>query len=154
DGIFPGRGAWEAPLRATPARMSLLLLSHGSGGDGPNLAWHAEAFAVQGWIAAAVDHPGDRFGDQTPDGRFAVWRRAPDLSTAPPGCSPTRRSASASIASASERPVTPRAAWRCSSWRARACGRALVFMPVCTLPGRVVAAPVCVDIATAPERGR
>jgi len=25
-------------------------------------------------------------------------------------------------------------------------------MPVCTLPGRLVAAPVCVDIATAPER--
>ena len=80
DGIFPGRGAWEAPLRATSARVPLVLLSHGSGGDVSNLAWLAEAFAVQGWIAAAVDHPGDRFGDQTPEGRFAVWRRAPDLS--------------------------------------------------------------------------
>jgi predicted dienelactone hydrolase len=82
DGIFPGRGAWEAPLRTTPARMPLVLLSHGSGGDGANLAWLAEALAAQGWIAAAVDHPGDRFGDQNPDGRFAVWRRAPDLSLA------------------------------------------------------------------------
>src|SRR4029453_6714154 len=80
DGLFPGAGAWEAPLRTTPARMPLVLLSHGSGGDGANLAWLAEALAAQGWIAAAVDHPGARFGDQDPDGRFAVWRRAPDLS--------------------------------------------------------------------------
>src|SRR5262245_33565066 len=79
DGIFPGRGAWAAPLRTTPGRMPLALLSHGSGGDGANLAWLAEALAGQGWIAAAVDHPGDRFGDQSPEGRFAVWRRAPDL---------------------------------------------------------------------------
>jgi predicted dienelactone hydrolase len=27
-----------------------------------------------------------------------------------------------------------------------------VFMPVCTLPGRLVAAAVCVDVATAPDR--
>jgi len=37
---------------------------------------------VQGWIAAAIDHPEDRFGDQTPeDGsryggvrRTSAWR--------------------------------------------------------------------------------
>src|SRR5262249_51205901 len=82
DGIFPGRGAWEAPLRAATSRMPLVLLSHGSGGDGANLAWLAEAFASRGWIAAAVDHPGDRFGDQSPGGQFAVWRRAPDVTVA------------------------------------------------------------------------
>jgi predicted dienelactone hydrolase len=82
DGIFPGRGAWEAPLRSAPSRMPLVLLSHGSGGDGPNLAWLAEGLAAQGSIAAAVDHPGDRFGDTSPEGRFAVWRRAPDLTLA------------------------------------------------------------------------
>ena len=27
-----------------------------------------------------------------------------------------------------------------------------VFMPVCSLPGRLVAAAVCVDIATSPDR--
>jgi hypothetical protein len=32
DDIFPGRGAWEAPLRAVPVRLPLVLLSHGSGG--------------------------------------------------------------------------------------------------------------------------
>src|SRR5262249_701176 len=82
DGIFPGRGAWEAPLPPAPARLPLMLLSHGSGGDGANLAWLAEALAGQGWIAAPGDHPGDRCGDQSPEGRFAVWRRAPDLTVA------------------------------------------------------------------------
>ena len=75
DGIFPGRGAWEAPLQASPARMPLVLLSHGSGGDGANLAWLAEALAGQGWIAAAVDHPGDRFGDQRGASRCGGARR-------------------------------------------------------------------------------
>ncbi len=82
DGIFPGRGAWEAPPALGRARHPLLMLSHGSGGDGSNLAWLAEALAGTGWIVAAVDHPGDRFGDDSPEGRFAVWRRAPDVSVA------------------------------------------------------------------------
>jgi predicted dienelactone hydrolase len=80
DGIFPGSGVWNAALRPDPQRLPLLLLSHGSGGDGTNLAWLAEAFATRGWIVAAVDHPGDRFGDVSNDGRFAAWRRPRDLS--------------------------------------------------------------------------
>jgi predicted dienelactone hydrolase len=80
DGIFPGRGAWEAPMRAAPARLPFVLLSHGSGGDGANLAWLAEALATAGYVVAAVDHPGDRFGDSSAAGRFAVWRRPADLS--------------------------------------------------------------------------
>jgi predicted dienelactone hydrolase len=80
DGIFPGRGAWEAPMRATPTHMPLVLLSHGSGGDGANLAWLAEALATAGYLVAAVDHPGDRFGDSSAAGRFAAWRRPADLS--------------------------------------------------------------------------
>ncbi len=80
DGIFPGSGAWDAPLRPTPRRFPLVLLSHGSGGDGSNLAWMAEALAARGYVAAAVDHPGDRFGDSSVEGRFAAWRRPRDLS--------------------------------------------------------------------------
>jgi predicted dienelactone hydrolase len=80
DGIFPGRGAWQAPMREMPARMPLILLSHGSGGDGSNLAWLAEALAATGHVVAAVDHPGDRFGDTSKEGRFAIWRRAGDAS--------------------------------------------------------------------------
>lgn len=81
DGIFLGSSAWDAPLRPTPRRWPLVLLSHGSGGDGANLAWLAELLASHGYLAAAVDHPGDRFGDSRVEGRFAVWRRPPDVST-------------------------------------------------------------------------
>jgi predicted dienelactone hydrolase len=81
DGIFPGSGAWNVPLRPTPRRRPLVLLSHGSGGDGSNLAWLAEALASHGWIAAAVDHPGDRFGDTSREARLAAWRRPPDVTT-------------------------------------------------------------------------
>jgi predicted dienelactone hydrolase len=80
DGIFPGTGAWQVPLRPGAERLPLVLLSHGSGGDGANLAWLGEYLALHGYLAAAVDHPGDRFGDESPDGRFAVWRRAGDVS--------------------------------------------------------------------------
>jgi predicted dienelactone hydrolase len=81
DGIFPGTGAWQVARRPQPPRLPLVLLSHGSGGDGSNLAWLAEALASHGYVAAAVDHPGDRFGDSSVEGRFAAWRRPPDLTT-------------------------------------------------------------------------
>lgn len=79
DGIFPGRSAWDAPLRSGSRRLPVVLLSHGSGGDGANLAWLGEALASHGDVAVAVDHPGDRFGDVSVEGRFALWRRPADL---------------------------------------------------------------------------
>src|SRR6185295_5672300 len=82
DGIFPGRGAWQAPVKQASRPFPLALLSHGSGGDGPNLAWLAEGLVAHGFIVAAVDHPGDRFGDVSERGRLAAWRRAPDISFA------------------------------------------------------------------------
>jgi predicted dienelactone hydrolase len=80
DGIFPGRAAWNARLARTRRRLPLVMLSHGSGGDASNLAWVAETLATQGYIVAAVDHPGDRFGDVSIDGRYAAWRRPRDVS--------------------------------------------------------------------------
>jgi predicted dienelactone hydrolase len=82
DGIFPGRGAWQAPVEKRSRPFPLVLLSHGSGGDGANLAWLAEGLVAHGYIVAAVDHPGDRFGDVSARGRLAAWRRAPDVSFA------------------------------------------------------------------------
>jgi predicted dienelactone hydrolase len=80
DGIFPGRGAWQVALKPSARPFPLVLLSHGSGGDGPNLAWLAEGLASRGYVAAAVDHPGDRFGDVSEEAPLAAWRRAPDMS--------------------------------------------------------------------------
>lgn len=79
DGIFIGRGAWHAAARATPKRFPLVLLSHGSGADASNLTWLAETLASRGYLAVAMDHPGDRFGDTSVEGRFAAWRRARDV---------------------------------------------------------------------------
>jgi predicted dienelactone hydrolase len=45
-----------------------VLLSHGSGGDASNLTWLAEALASHGYLAVAMDHPGDRFGDTSVEG--------------------------------------------------------------------------------------
>lgn len=79
DGIFIGHGAWDVPLRQNPRRFPIVLLSHGSGADGSNLTWLAEALAAHGYVAVAVDHPGDRFGDSSQAGNFAAWRRPGDL---------------------------------------------------------------------------
>ena len=49
DGIFPGRGAWNATPARTPRRLPLVLLSHGSGGDASNLGWVAETLATHGY---------------------------------------------------------------------------------------------------------
>lgn len=80
DGIFPGRGAWNATPARTPRLLPLVLLSHGSGGDASNLAWIAETLATHGYLVAAVDHAGDRFGDVSVAGRYAAWRRPRDVS--------------------------------------------------------------------------
>lgn len=80
DGIFVGHGTWDPPLRAEPRRFPLVMLSHGSGADASNLAWLAEALASRGYVAVAMDHPGDRFGDTSVEGRFAAWRRTGDVS--------------------------------------------------------------------------
>jgi predicted dienelactone hydrolase len=79
DGIFIGRGAWDVPMRPRPRRLPIVVLSHGSGADGASLCWLAEALAGHGYVVVALDHPGDRFGDSSQVGRFAAWRRPPDV---------------------------------------------------------------------------
>jgi len=82
DWIFVARGVPEAPMVAQPAKLPLVLLSHGTGGSSSSLVWIAEGLAAHGYLVAAVEHFGNSFGNDTPDGAMAQWRRPVDLSRA------------------------------------------------------------------------
>jgi predicted dienelactone hydrolase len=76
-----GRVARDAALAAAPAQFPLVVLSHGTGGIAGNMAWLGEAMARHGYIAAAVNHPGNNAIDgYTVPGFTLWWLRARDLS--------------------------------------------------------------------------
>jgi len=59
----------------------LILLSHGTGGSAEQMAWLGTALARAGYIAVAVNHPGNNaHGAYTPEGFALWWERATDLS--------------------------------------------------------------------------
>ena len=59
----------------------LILLSHGTGGSAAQMAWLGTALARAGFIAAAVDHPGNNaVTGYTAAGFLLWWERAADLS--------------------------------------------------------------------------
>lgn len=68
-----------APLAG---RHPLLLLSHGYGGNWRNLNWLAAYMASQGYIVAAVDHPGTTTFNKSPQDAQQLWRRPQDLQQA------------------------------------------------------------------------
>ena len=76
-----GSAAPDAPLAAEPARFPLILLSHGTGGSALMMAWLGTQLAAHGYIAAAVDHPGNNaLEPYTVEGFTLGWMRAVDLS--------------------------------------------------------------------------
>lgn len=81
NGLF--YGAWarrDAPAR--PGLTPVVLLSHGSGGNAPRLAWFAAALAAQGMIVLAPNHPGTMSNDSDPLQTIRIWQRPQDLSAA------------------------------------------------------------------------
>ena len=60
----------------------LLLLSHGYGGNWRNLNWLATEMVAQGYIVAAVDHPGTTTFNKRPQDARELWRRPQDLQRA------------------------------------------------------------------------
>ncbi|ELY2785503.1 alpha/beta fold hydrolase [Cronobacter turicensis] len=62
-----------------PGTHPVLLLSHGFGGNWRNLNWLAQAMAEQGYIVAAVDHPGTTTRNKQPAQAQALWQRPHDL---------------------------------------------------------------------------
>ncbi|MGC1482281.1 MAG: hypothetical protein WA789_00680 [Candidatus Acidiferrum sp.] len=76
-----GKAAPDAPVIAAPAKLPLILLSHGTGGSSAMLAWLGTVLASHGFIAAAVNHPGNNSLEAyTPEGFSIWWERARDLS--------------------------------------------------------------------------
>ena len=84
----PGKPLFEAGSATPHAAFApsldpfpLILLSHGTGGSALQLAWLGTALARAGFIAAAVDHPGNNaVTGYTPEGFALWWERATDLS--------------------------------------------------------------------------
>jgi predicted dienelactone hydrolase len=74
-------GSWaaDAPFRA--GRFPLVLLSHGTGGSSTMLAWLGVTLAAQGYVVAAVNHPGNNsLEEYTAQGFLLWWERARDIS--------------------------------------------------------------------------
>jgi predicted dienelactone hydrolase len=76
-----GRAAPHAELARTPARFPLILLSHGTGGSAMMMAWLGTQLAAHGFIAVAVNHPGNNgIEPHTVQGFTLGWERSIDLS--------------------------------------------------------------------------
>lgn len=76
-----GKAAPDAKLVPLPARFPLVLLSHGTGASALMMAWLGTDLAAHGYIAAAVNHPGNNGTEPyTPQGFILWWERARDLS--------------------------------------------------------------------------
>jgi predicted dienelactone hydrolase len=80
-----GMAAPDAPLAPLTGKHShgwpLVLLSHGSGGSALQMAWLGTALARAGFIAVAIDHPGNNAdAPMTLEGIALWWERATDLS--------------------------------------------------------------------------
>ena len=79
--VFVGAPAvLDAP--AAKGEHPLVVLSHGNGGSWINQTWLASALAHQGYIVAAVNHPGTTSRDRSPQAAAQLWQRPVDLSRA------------------------------------------------------------------------
>lgn len=57
----------------------LVVLSHGYRGNWGNQSWLASALAQQGYIVAALNHPGSTTHDRSPQAAAQLWQRPIDL---------------------------------------------------------------------------
>lgn len=80
--LLAGKAAPDAALAPSPAKLPLILLSHGTGGSAMSIAWLGTALAAHGYIVAAVNHPGNNgLEAYTARGFSTWWERARDLSS-------------------------------------------------------------------------
>ncbi|MFP2957688.1 alpha/beta hydrolase family protein [Myxococcus sp. 1LA] len=77
--FVPFVAAKDAPVSDTQERWPLVVLSHGNGGAAINLSWFAAHLAAHGFIVVSVDHPGNTYGDTSPEGYVRAWERPQDF---------------------------------------------------------------------------
>ena len=79
--FLAGNNAIGAPLAETPAKLPLIVLSHGTGGSAAAVAWLAEGLAAGGYIVAAVNHHGNTAAeeDKRLEGTVIWWDRPKDI---------------------------------------------------------------------------
>lgn len=76
-----GTAAPNAEFAPSLNKLPLILLSHGTGGSAQQMEWLGRVLARAGFIAAAVDHPGNNATEPyTAEGFTLWWERATDLS--------------------------------------------------------------------------
>lgn len=79
--LLAGKAAEHAAMAPALDKWPLILLSHGTGGSAMQMAWLGTALARAGFIAAAVNHPGNNaLEPYTAEGFVLWWERATDLS--------------------------------------------------------------------------
>jgi predicted dienelactone hydrolase len=79
--LLAGKAAEHAAMAPALEKWPLIVLSHGSGGSAMQMAWLGTALARAGFIAAAVNHPGNNaLEPYTAEGFLLWWERATDLS--------------------------------------------------------------------------
>ncbi len=76
--VFIGTQALR-DAKPAPGKHPLLLVSHGYGGSWRNLNWLAQRMSAQGYIVAAVDHPGTTTHNKNPKAAQQLWQRPEDL---------------------------------------------------------------------------
>lgn len=84
DPLFlAGRATKDATLGPSFGKYPLVALSHGTGGSAMQTAWLGMYLAARGYIAVAVNHPGNNsLTGYTAQGFVEGWERAKDISTA------------------------------------------------------------------------
>lgn len=76
-----GMASPRAEIVPSLSPYPLVVLSHGAGGSAEQMAWLGTALAKAGYIAVAVDHPGNNSHQTlTAEGFVLWWERATDLS--------------------------------------------------------------------------
>jgi predicted dienelactone hydrolase len=81
--FLAGSAAVDAPMAGAPGKFPVVMLSHGTGGSAKQMAWLGTVLARHGYIAVALNHPGNNaLEPYTAEGFALWWERATDVSDA------------------------------------------------------------------------